>query len=343
MTKILIYGGCHAQIFHDYLVGAFDPRDLTVDLMINFQLIRSEKPFPFDRIDQCDVFIYSPIENRGAYNTTFLEKYCRERGKMALCYPWIEWHGYCPGAVKGLFKSRHQWYYPDLLTIAQGFDDFPSFRDYVGDHFPSDDTIDTVFALTSDRQAEAERRHDMSIRLSDYIDAHYRDSRLFFISDHPSRRVYLHALQQILDLLGLKPHTTFADGEPQGQCRTPIFPRVASRLRLDFDDTEWADDVLMPGRHATLEEYLRLYFYEDGVVLAPLLNADLVARSPSSSTAMPLNSATRVLAAPVERDEPAGIDHFQYLATLAGPSIALDPQMRFSIESKLWRETWENY
>ena len=342
MTKILLYGGCHAQILRDYLVATFDVSELEVDLLINFQLISSGKPFPFEKVAQCDVVVYSPVENRGAYNTVFLEDYCREHGKLAMCYPWIEWHGYCPGAVKGLFKSRHQWYYPDLLDIAKGFEDFASFRDYVVDRFPSDETIDTVFALTSERQAAAERRHDMAIRLSDFIDAHHRCSRLFFISDHPSRRVYLHALQQILDILGLVPRAAFTDGEPQGQCRTPIFPRVASRLKLEFDDTEWADDVLLPGRHATLEEYLRLYFHEDGVVLAPRLNADLVALSSPRSTAMPLSSATRVLAAPVERDQPAGIDQFQYLATLAGPAIALDPQMRFSIESKLWRETWDS-
>ena len=276
--KIMLYGGCHAQIMRDFFVSAYDTAEIEVDLLINFELIASGRPFPFGRLDACDVLIYSPIENKGAYNTSLVEAHCRTTDTQAICFPWLEWHGYCPGAVKGPFKSRHQWYYPDLLQIAADFDEFAAFFEHVVSSYPSDDVIDRTFLLSSEKLVAAEQRHDMQVRLSDCIEENYRSSRLFLISDHPSRVVYAHVLRQIMAILKLPFREDALVGEPQWQCRTPIFPRVAQRLGLAFDDREWADDLLLPGRLSGLETYLNLYFHGAGVVLAPM-GAYRIARS----------------------------------------------------------------
>ena len=133
----MLYGGCHAQVMRDYFVNAYDPSDVEVDLVVNFELIRSGEPFPAARLAKCDALVYSPIENKGAYNTAALKDQCRGAGKLDICFPWLEWHGYNPGATKGLFKSRHQWFYPDLIALAESFDEFESFRDYVIEHYPA--------------------------------------------------------------------------------------------------------------------------------------------------------------------------------------------------------------
>ena len=335
MKRVMLYGGCHAQVMRDYFVAAYE--DVEVDLVVNFHLIQSGDPFPASRLESCDALVYSPIENKGAYNTAALRDHCREIGKEAICFPWLEWHGYCPGASKGQFKSRHQWFYPDLIDLAKGFDDFDSFRNHIIEHFPGDEIIDHVLRLSSKWLAAAEDRHGMTVRLSDFVESYHRASRLFLISDHPSRMTYEHILRQIVDQLSLPFNEEALVEEPQWQCRTPIFPRVAQRLGLEFEDQMWADDMLMPNRMSDLDTYLRLYFHADSVILAPIHDDARLESGTSFTRALPVSVDTRILAVPLDTTE----HEYQFLAIMAGAPIALAPLTTISIDANQWRRTWD--
>ena len=116
--NVLLYGGCHALVLRNYLEGAC-PGEVACTLIVNFELIRSGAPFPYDALGGFDAVVYSPIENKGAYNTAHLDDACRRLGIPAIRYPWLEWHGYCPGAAKGAFAGRVQWFYPALAAAAE--------------------------------------------------------------------------------------------------------------------------------------------------------------------------------------------------------------------------------
>ncbi len=270
--KILLYGGCHAQVLRDYLQLAFSD-EIDCSLIINFELIRSGAPFPAETLGRYDHVVFSPIENKGDYNTNHLVDLCRRLGIATICFPWMEWHGYCPGAVKGTFKNRFGWFYPSLVERASAFKgDLDDFHDEIVANFPDHETIDRVMDVSTAHLRAAEQRWDMPFSLADTILAEFKNSRLFLVSDHPSRFCYLQLLQSILEMAGfdrseiLKRFATIPLGEPQEHWRTPIFPRVARRLDLRFEDVTWRDDDVPSGSRPSLRDYLSLYHYRGSVV-----------------------------------------------------------------------------
>lgn len=343
LRKLLLYGGCHALILRDLLMEHFAER-VVVTLLVNFEIIRLGRPFPYEDLHGYDVVIYSPIENKGEYNTMHLVEACRVIGVETICYPWMEWHGYCPGAVKGEFKNRYQWRFPALIEAATGFDSFPAFADWAIEAFPDDAAIDACLAYSTALLRSAEERHAMPVRIADFVMEQHRHSRLFLISDHPSLALYLHVMRQILALLGI------ADGgtcerlerhgeEPQWRHRTPIFPRVATRLDLRFSDTAWFDDDIVQGRGLDLRSYLRLYFHHDSVILGPLGDAGLTPAL-GDGAAWPVSPSTRLLADELTSADRRTHDRYRLVEVLSGEPIPLERDDPFEIDRRQWRTAW---
>ncbi len=343
LRKLLIYGGCHALVLRDLLAMLF-PDDIAATLLVNFELIRLGQPFPYDRLREYNCVFYSPIENRGDYNTVHLAEACRVLGVDAFCFPWLEWHGYCPDAAKGHFKNRFQWRYVGLAAAASSYDDFESFVEWAIEAYPDDATIDTTFANSIAKLRGAEERHAMPIRVSDFILEHHRHSRLFLISDHPSLAVYIHVLLQILDLVGLDGDVRcaqLADGqqEPQWRWRTPIFPRVTQRLDLRFAGTCWIDDDVVPGRSLDLRSYLLLYYYGNSVILGPK-EAALISPLPTNGGSRRVEPTTRLVAdrlADRADDAHAG---YRLIEVLSGGRMPVERNQCFEIDMSQWRTAW---
>ena len=343
LRKVLLYGGCHALILRDLLLELF-PDKLATTLIINFELIRRGEPFPFERLPDFDVVFYSPIENKGDYNTSNLTEACRTLGVDAICFPWLEWHGYCPGASKGNFKNRFQWHYGGLVEAASSFDSFERFVDWTIESYPDDATIDAVFARSTAMVRQAEERHDMSVRISDFIIEHHRHSRLFLISDHPSLSLYLHVLRQMLDLLRLTGDSELARAareleEPQWRWRTPILPRVAKRLDLRFRDTNWIDDDVVPGRRLDLRSFLLLYYHSDSVILGPI-EAASISLVGEGGAPRRIEATTRLVADRLcDRSRDIG-DEYSLLQVLSAGAVPLERNQRFAIDETQWRIAW---
>ena len=335
-------------VLRDLLQAAFAD-SIAATVLVNFELIRLAKPFPFELLKDFDAVFYSPVENKGEYNTVHLVEACRALHVEAVCFPWLEWHGYCPGASKAVFKNRFQWRYGGLVEAAASFADFETFVDWAIESYPDDATIDAVFASSTAIQCEAERRHDMQVRISDFVLEHHRHSRLFLISDHPSLALYIHVLQQMFRLLnidGAAACTRLAhDGvEPQWQWRTPIFPRVSERLDLRFRDARWTDEDIVPGRSIDLRRYLTLYFYPDSVILGPIGSAEISSLAPVGGV-QSVELGTRLVAdrlpGPTQRIHPApSRDGYRLLEVLSGEPMPLERDQLFEIDDNQWRTSW---
>lgn len=346
MKRILIYGGCHAQVIRNVLRRILPLEEFDLSLLINFQLIASGVPFPYAELHRYDAVIYSPIENHGNYNTLNLRAACAAAGCASICFPWPEWHGYCPGAQKGLFKGRHQWHYPQLLPLVEKFSNFENFYDNIVENFPDDPTIHKVFEASTAMLRAAEERHRTEVRISDFIAEQFQSSRLFLISDHPSLKIYEKIIAQILSALQLPSDVTLGSEEPQGDLRTPIFPRVARLLGLTFSDTEWVDIELLPNKAWDLRTYLRLYYYSDSVILGPLENARIFSRTVPGPpleqpvAGLPTTPDTRLFARPEKANTCEARMNYELLEILDGPPIATGPSKQFSINPVEWRSTW---
>ena len=342
LRKILVYGGCHALVLRDLMIALF-PEDIDATLVINFDIIRRGLPFPFERLKEFDVVIYSPIENKGDYNTVHLAQACQTLGVDAICFPWPEWHAYCPGATKGGFKNRFQWYYGDLVRSSLVFNRFEEFADWAIAAYPEDDIIDSVFARSTEMVSGAEERHSANIHIADFILEHYRDTRLFLISDHPSLSLYLHMLRQILELIGLPGAVQLGRAanyeEPQGRWRTPVFPRVAERLGLRFRDEKWVDDEVVPGRTIDLLSYLRLYYHAESAILGPIDNAAIL-HIAANSAVQRVDVMTRLIADKLEACGDDFREEYRLIEVLSGKALPVKLDQHFEINKTQWRSVW---
>ena len=346
--RILLYGGCHAQVIRDYLQAVL-PGKVDCTLLVNFELIRTATPFPYADLSGYDVVIFSPIENKAEYNTEHLVAACKSAGVQAICFPWLEWHGYCPGATKGVFKDRFQWHYPDLIAKAAAFDGtFDAFCDEVTATFPHDDMIDACLESSTAHLRGSEQRHEMAVTASDFILDHFQTTRLFLISDHPSRLCYQHVFAQILPLIGIDPRdipihlASIPQGEPQWRWRTPILPKVARRLGLAFDDAIWFDDEVVPARQLDLRTYLALYFFPDSVILGPKHDAPIFVRNadgdhPEGET---IGAATRLFASRLRSADGTAREEYRLLRALSDETVPIVSHQRFEIDPDQWRSTW---
>ncbi len=270
LRKILLYGGCHALVLRDYLNAVFGDR-FDCALIVNFELIASRAPFPYASLAAYDAVLFSPIENTAGYETNELVAACKRHGIPAIGFPWLEWHGYFPGAVKGRFRGHFRWHYPELLDRAAvhhgSLDDF---CEAVIDGFPDDAAIDAASELSMAHVRAAEVRNDIAPVLSTAIARDFREHRLFLVPDHPGRRLYIELLGSLLPRLGVEVEEAQARFlapppiEPQWRWRMPIFPRVARRLALAFADTGWVDDDIHPGLLLGLRDYLAQYLGAPG-------------------------------------------------------------------------------
>jgi hypothetical protein len=84
--KLLIYGGCHASAIK-FILDKYSLCDVVVDTLVNYRLISTREPFPFDRLLQYDFVLFNPILNRAEYNTTLVEDHCRAKGIRFFKYP----------------------------------------------------------------------------------------------------------------------------------------------------------------------------------------------------------------------------------------------------------------
>lgn len=315
--KLLVYGGCHALVLKRLIDTLGEAEGHEVDALINFELIGEGRPFPYEALPAYDAVIYSPIENKDGYNTGALHEQCRQAGVPAICYPWLEWHGYCPGAQKGTFWGHRQWFYPALLDLRHRFDDLGAFVRHARAEFPSEATIRQVGEISTGMLTAQERRNGCAVSISDVIAQGFRDRRLFLISDHPALPIYRSVIEQLERLLGavLVPSWPADLAEPQPEERTPIFPRVAEALSLGFSDLRWRSEA-RPQGEIDLDDYLALYFHHGEELATACRPTRLLHGVAEAAEPIAVAPFTQVL---IRRSAPAGPDHFagDILAPLA--------------------------
>lgn len=259
--NLLIYGGCHALIIKRLIDELGPTHRHRVDLLINFELVASGKPFPYERLKDYDAVIYSPVQNKGDYNTIFLDQACDEAGTQAIRFPWLEWHGYAPCADKDWFWGHHGWYFPDLISMSQDFSDLSEYTEHVRASFPSVERMRSVMSSTTDRLIEQEESFDCHVRVSKYILGNYRQQRMFLTPDHPSTALYRYVMKSIekITLVPLIECWPSSLPELQPEERTPILPLIAAETGLQFTDTSWRCET-QPLSTMTLEGFLALHF-----------------------------------------------------------------------------------
>jgi len=249
-VKVLFYGGCHAQalrrIFDTFAAGGHDYREL-----VNFVLIASGEPFPYDMLPGFDWVVFSPILNQPGYDTAGLPERCRKVGVRTLSFPWLQWSGYFPGIAKGVSPLGHdEWFYPHLTARAGRASSLRAFERETYDGFldaaqgepDSAEWVRGALAETSGILARRERECAVDLPVSQFIEAWHRKTRLFLTPDHPSIALYRIVAAGVSERLGipLDRSLAYTSWEPQPTPQTPIMPAVHHHLALPFTGGDYA-------------------------------------------------------------------------------------------------------
>jgi Polysaccharide biosynthesis enzyme WcbI len=83
-----------------------------------------------------------------------------------------------------------------------------------------------------------EEANAVSVRVSDFLEANYKKIRVLHTVNHPTREVFDHLVNGVLEVLGLAPDTTIMS-QPDRMLtvqRPPIWPSTQRHLRLEFKD-----------------------------------------------------------------------------------------------------------
>ncbi|MGD9657466.1 MAG: WcbI family polysaccharide biosynthesis putative acetyltransferase [Methylocystis sp.] len=337
--RILFYGGCHAAIMRDHF-KEFVRQPIEADCLVNFQLIASGRAFPYDELQRYERVVFSPIENKGDYNTDKLVEYCSKAGLQTVAFPWLEWHGYCPTATKDDFKGHVEWFYPKLLRRRAEFKTFSDFVEFIVSQYPEDREIDDVIEKSTAFLAASEERNSLDVKISSFIRDEFRRSRLFVTSDHPSITLYLRVMQDIAKAMGLdfdrEKGNIKQNGEWQPEARTPIFPRVKERLGLDFDDPQWRFDARFPGTTLSLEKYLRFYFHYEGEIATSKVDTFLLSSADPDATGREVGAGVRFLLNQEDMGETRGLQRVRIITNLGGEASDAASGHDFFIQKKDW-------
>lgn len=260
--RILFYGGCHAATFKGIFARNCPDPDYAFDCIVNFELIASRAPFPYERLKDYEYVVFSPIENKEDYNTEKLLSACREEGIRTIVYPWLQWNGYFPYIRKGPFLTTLSWQH-GLFPGFGALEDFDAFADAMSSALSDSNALDANLLATTERLRAQETRTGCDITVSDYILGNYARRRLFLTPDHPSKILYDYLAAELSGRLGVPLRESFfwSTFEPQHGIRIPIPPEVGTSLGLDFVDADYQNTLTGLGqRHVCYDEYQRISF-----------------------------------------------------------------------------------
>lgn len=243
--RVLFYGGCHAvalcNLFRRHAKGTHQ-----FEAIENYKIIEAGTPFPYDEAASFDAVAYSPIVNKGDWNTIHLQSQLEGKTKL-IRFPWLQWNGYFPDVVH-VDAEPHSWGFRPIMREIKWIS-----------------TPETILRLSTDglesnarayfEEATEELRKKETgadAKILDFILANYQAKRLFLTPDHPTRTLYAEVARQIGALLDIA-ITVPARGRELHIDKLPILPAVAKGLGLLWEDSTYATDS---GEKGDLPAYL---------------------------------------------------------------------------------------
>ncbi|RYI00456.1 MAG: hypothetical protein EON48_17680 [Acetobacteraceae bacterium] len=216
----------------------------------NYELIGSGTPFPFDTLTSYDAVAYSPIRNKGDWNTSILQARCDELGVKTVSFPWLQWNGYFPDV--GDAPAPHRWTYQRLACLAGNGATLDELRQVALDP----DGFDALNYLEYAFRALSEHESGLDFQIGEFIRRNFRDRRLFWTPDHPTLALYTYVQKQIAQRLGIWINAFARHEEPHSDALI-ILPGVKRSLALKFDGDVYRLEGA-PGGAASLEQFLAL-------------------------------------------------------------------------------------
>ncbi|MDQ0471338.1 WcbI family polysaccharide biosynthesis putative acetyltransferase [Labrys wisconsinensis] len=259
--RLLIYGGCHAEAMRRVL-EAFGPPGLTVEHILNFELMARGEPFPHERLAGQDLVLYTPILSKPAYDTRALAEACAGRGVRSLAFTWLQWNGYFPGFAVASFPWYDGWWCRALAEAAPRHASFESFLAALEAGEALAELVEPALQQATKLLRQREQAGAVDIAISDIVAERFRTERLFLTPSHPTPALYRFVFRRLEALTGirLRPDYYERPQPPPHDTEMPILPAVRRALGLGFEDGAFTHRGTFGERRFTLREFARMHY-----------------------------------------------------------------------------------
>lgn len=214
MKRVVTYANCQAKnvcrilATHPELSREYDFENPTI--VSNFGLIQGNTPVPTSAFQDADLVLYQPTaDSHGQYATSSVLAHCK------------------PECVRISFPYIYNYSFWEVMAFADG--DYAVGHDAAKyarlNHAPitrlreQGVPFTTIESLIKSKQfnwdfasryAESQRilrekESECDVKVADFIDAHHKDTLLFFTQNHPGLPVLRHVAEQIITRLGYDP------------------------------------------------------------------------------------------------------------------------------------------
>ena len=179
----------------------------------NYSLIKEKQNIPIHLLKNADIFIYQPIDKKhGIYSTdtsiennilSYLPEYCKK-----ISFPYIYnsalWILIPPADIDGLagnYKGQGEYINkePIIKLINQGY----NLKTIIDKYKKGEIDFEYEARFIDSINILREKEMNCNIKVADFIEHNIRKKKLFFTQNHPTTCVFIHCVNQLLNILGI--------------------------------------------------------------------------------------------------------------------------------------------
>lgn len=248
MKSCLIYGNCQAAALRTYLQknSAFASTYRVIDIKPVHLLTQEDIPYIDQVVSETDLLIYQPVSDnyKGIYQLS--TRYLIDRlkpGCRQISFPVAYFTGYNPEVTylrdgNGANISKPFVYHD--INILRLFDQGKSGREILeiiqDDDFYTAAAAEKQFNDTMDRLKS--REAGLDIKLSEFIQDHFRTERLFHVFNHPNKTLLSRIAEWMLEQLGIDDRNIRIgpNADILSKNSFPVYPSLVRHLNIEFQN-----------------------------------------------------------------------------------------------------------
>ena len=208
--KVVYYANCQFRGLNFFLQKCLSMESFHIE---NYSLIKEKKKIPYSLLRNADIFIYQPIDKRhGLYSTdksiknnimSHLQSKC-----ITISFPYIYNSSLwilIPQPSSGTGVDKYIGDFSNFKSNPIGKLKYAGYSlDEVLEMYTKGD-IDFDYEKKSNETFEILRQKEKNcdVKVADYIRNNIQKHKLFFTQNHPTTRVFIHCVNQILSILSI--------------------------------------------------------------------------------------------------------------------------------------------
>ena len=241
IQNIVIYSNCQGKGISYFLKKVIPESKITI--IENYDIIKNKKSIDTSILEKADLFIYQPIsENHNIYSTSinvknnimnYLKSDC-----IKISFPYIYndslWIIIPPAIIDNYIGNYNEYNkYINTLPIEKLKSEGKTLDEIIELYGNNKINFNYKERYDNSMKILREKEELCDVIVSDYIEENIRREKLFFTQNHPTTSIFIHCVNQIMDLLKID-HKFKKENYKQNEINLP-----GSWIHTQYDINYW--------------------------------------------------------------------------------------------------------